>query len=476
VNDTNLERELLRDLLAQLLEHGQYPELMPFRQRHKEHRKILDRLEEQGLLRQVGSQYVLTPEGLVACQNDAARRLIATRNELLPCLQDLRRQDPRGRWPVTFIADHTGAAEEDVLRAITFLIHEPLEPVNWTYSEDEPVELVHVNDSIREAQPLQETPVAAPAEKLSAATEPLRLAAVEVTGYRPFHGFAAAPGDLTIIIGANATGKSSLFDFLRFVSFAAQMPIPPEIDPRCVGRMLFHAGGQERLSFAIEARDGAPSPLRYEAEIQGPVGSAKVVRERLSRAGSNTNVPMLHLDFRGGKGSVRDMVVLGVGLSWTVPQNELALRRVLDPRFETLSRFQGFLASWRFYGGFDVSPSAALRRPAHVEESPILAEDGANLSAVLHAMLLERRDLWEELETSLRAAVPGFQTLSVKPKGGKGMVMGTWREEGVTDDLTLADLSDGSRSPSRRRCRRSSASTSRSSASTRGCCPSSPAP
>jgi ABC-type uncharacterized transport system ATPase subunit len=58
---------------------------------------------------------------------------------------------------------------------------------------------------------------------------------IEIDGYRPFREFVAEPGDLTVIIGANAAGKSSLFDFLRFLSRAVQDPIPPEIDERSVG-------------------------------------------------------------------------------------------------------------------------------------------------------------------------------------------------------------------------------------------------
>ena len=41
------------------------------------------------------------------------------------------------------------------------------------------------------------------------------LTRIAIDGYRPFRRFAAEPGDLTVIIGANGTGKSSLFDFLR---------------------------------------------------------------------------------------------------------------------------------------------------------------------------------------------------------------------------------------------------------------------
>lgn len=274
-----------------------------------------------------------------------------------------------------------------------------------------------------------------------------RINAIEISGYRPFSGFKANPGELTVIIGANATGKSSLFDLLRFVSFAASNPLPPEIDPQSAGRALFHSGGPERFSFGLVVDLGQRKPLRYEAEIQGPVGTPRVLRERLATTEPLADIeaqPFVFLDFNAGKGVVRDPLERELRRpEWTVQPNEFALRRALDPTLVTLSRFQGFISSWRFYSGFDVSGSALVRRPVPTDPSPTLSEDGANLSAVLFSLMTEHVEVWQELETHLRSAIPGFQSIWVKPRGGPGTVMGTWREQGVKEELTLADLSDG---------------------------------
>ena len=267
--------------------------------------------------------------------------------------------------------------------------------------------------------------------------------AIEISGYRPFQGFSAAPGKLTVIIGANASGKSSLFDALRLLTHGAESPIPPEIDSRSEATTaLFHAGGPERIDLAITARIGGPAPLRYEVSIQGPVGSPRVARERLATAPveGGEQSPFVFLDFTGGKGHVQQRR-LRVG--WSIASNELALRRALDPTLDASPRFQAFVAAWRFYTGFDVSPRAALRRPAHIEEAPVLAEDGSNLSAVMNSLVLEHRDAWEELESHLRAAIPGFESLAVRPRGAKGMAIGVWREHGVKQELSLGDLSEG---------------------------------
>lgn len=273
------------------------------------------------------------------------------------------------------------------------------------------------------------------------------LTRIEIDGYRPFRKFVAEPEDLTVIIGANATGKSSLFDFLRFVSRAAQDALPPEIDDRSAGKLIFHGGAPERIRFALTLDLGQRFPLRYEAEILGPVGAPKVSRERLATTQplqQGEKEPFIFLDFSAGRGVVRDQREKKlVRPEWTVRGNELALRRALDPTLVTLSHVQGLLSSWRFYSGFDVSSGASVRRPVPTEPEPLLDEHGDNLSAVLMWLQSRHPTAWDELESHVRAAVPGFQSLNVKAHGGPGTVIGVWRETGVETELTLADLSDG---------------------------------
>src|SRR5262245_17441878 len=178
------------------------------------------------------------------------------------------------------------------------------------------------------------------------------IESIEVDGYRPFRDFRAAPGELTVMIGANATGKSSLFDFLRFVSFAASNPLPPEIDPRSAGKTLFHAGRPDRITFTIVVDHGGHSALRYEVRIQGPIGTPRVIRERLTTAEplAGETEAFVFLDFQSGKGGVRDRNEGElIRPAWSVQPNELALRRALDPTLVTLSGFQSFVSSWRFY-------------------------------------------------------------------------------------------------------------------------------
>jgi len=443
---TEAARALLQEVLEHLLrpETGQFPPVEAFRLSHESQRSLLDELISSQYLKLDGSRYALTLNGLRACGSSEAKGEIEACDALLPVLKDAYRADPGKTWSVGELAQRAGRRAPEVARELTSLLELPIISYSGRDQTTWLVEAVQFAESILDAEPLGWPDDDAVAPETGERDGP-HIETIEISGYRPFDQFQAGPRDLTVIIGANASGKSSLFDFLRFVSFAASNPLPPEIDPLSVGKTLFHIGGPERIDMALVIDHGQRKPLRYEVEIHGPVGTPKIVRERLATTEPLTKgerAPFIFLDFRGGRGVVRDQVERKLKRpEWTVQPNELALRRALDPTLVTLSKFQSFLSSWRFYSGFDVS--GALRRPVPTEPEPTLAEDGSNLSAVLFSLMTEHVDAWQELETHLRSAIPGFTSLKVKASGGPGTVIGVWREQGVEGELNFADLSDG---------------------------------
>ena len=73
----------------------------------------------------------------------------------------------------------------------------------------------------------------------------------------------------------------------------------------------------------------------------------------------------------------------------------------------------------------------------------MLHEDAGNLSSLLHFLMTEYPQSFDELKQYMRLAVPGFKDLTVKARGGPGEVIAFWREDGIDRDLSLSDLSDG---------------------------------
>jgi predicted ATPase len=440
-------RALLQEVLVHLYRPNaaQFPSIASFRSSHEAQSALLDELLASDHLRQDVGRYALTIQGLRACGSSEAQCEIESCDALLPVLQAAYLENPEKTWCVVELAARARRSVAEVSKSLTFLVDLPIAK-RWSDEGTGLVSSIQLSQKIRDTEPIGRRKEDGALEGATKEETDATVETIEIHGYRLFSRFQANLGRLTVILGGNASGKSSLFDFLRFVSFAATNPLPPEIDPRGAGKTLFH-GGSERVDFALVVRPGQGKPLRYEVDLDGPVGAPKIVRERLAAAdpgSEGAGQAPLWLEFCDGKGGVLNDAERKLERpKWRLEPNELALHRALDCASETLSRFQRFVSSWRFYSGFDVSGAAAIRRPVPTEPVLTLAEDGSNLSAVLFLLMTEYPELWQELDAFLRSAVPGFRSLQVKFRGAPRTVIGTWREEGVPDELTLADLSDG---------------------------------
>jgi len=274
-----------------------------------------------------------------------------------------------------------------------------------------------------------------------------RLRSATIRGYRPFSDFLAEFGPLEVLVGANDSGKSSLFEFLKFLRDSLYQDIPPEIIPGSIGQQIFHIPGPEKFWWSIEVDTGRPIPLLYQGEVIGPVGRTHVSFERvrtLKPLGVQHDKPYLYMNVRERKGVIADPVSKKLEKQQIALKrpNQLALSTVTNPAMETLYDLREYLRGWRFYSSFNIA-SEKLRKSVPVEQEPVLHEDASNLSSLLHYLMTEHRPVFDELQQHLRSAIPGFRGLTVKARGGPGEVIAFWQEEGIDSDLSLADLSDG---------------------------------
>lgn len=276
-----------------------------------------------------------------------------------------------------------------------------------------------------------------------------RLCQIKIEGYRPFRDFRARVGALEVLVGANGSGKSSLFEFLRFLRDSVYQDIPPEVIAGGIGQQIFHVPGPEKLSWSVEVDRGHRSgPLRYQGELRGPIGRTHVSFERVDTSKPlhprEHGTPYLFMEINERRGRVQDPDLGGLA-EYTIElkrPNQLALGTMTNPALVTLYNLREYLQGWRFYSSFNIA-NDKIRKAVTIEQDPVLHEDAGNLSSVLHYLMTEHWDAFDELKQHLRSAVPGFRELTVKARGGPGEVIAFWNERGVDMDLSLADLSDG---------------------------------
>ncbi len=264
-----------------------------------------------------------------------------------------------------------------------------------------------------------------------------RLTSLTLHGYRLFHEFRAAPlSELEVLVGANGTGKSTLFEFLRFLRDSMQGEIPPQIVKGAVGQQIFNRPDAPQFQWKIEIEDS----LRYEGGILGPLGQVRILSENIQRENlSYLEVTNTYQHFIEPRTENRSEIRRAVKAS---KQNILLLSLASDPEMQTLYELRDYFLQWRFYSGFSVAIDK-LHTPVPIEQTPLLNEDGGNLSAVLHFLFTEHRPIFAELENLLASVVPNFEYMTVKARGAPGHILAFWKEKGVDVELSLADLSDG---------------------------------
>lgn len=271
-----------------------------------------------------------------------------------------------------------------------------------------------------------------------------RITSLKIQGYRPFRDFIATLTPLEVLVGANGSGKSALFEFLKFLRDSTYQDIPPEIIAGAIGQELFHKPGPERFWWSVEVDMAQRYPLRYQGQLDGPIGKTRVTFERVLTAPPREDQmnPLVFLDMQGQSGIIRNPEGRHEEQEVQLRRaNQLALGTVTNPAMTTLYNLREYILSWRFYSAFRIA-NDKIRKPVLIEEEPILHEDAGNLSAVLFYLWSEHRRIFDQLEVILGTMIPGFRGLSVKARG-RGEAIAFWKEDGIDAELSLADVSDG---------------------------------
>jgi len=283
------------------------------------------------------------------------------------------------------------------------------------------------------------------------------LTRVEIDGFKTFETFALDLQPLSAIVGPNASGKSNLFDALRFLSLLAQHDIRTAMqDLRGEPEELFRqtsAGTSDQMSFAVEvflSRKGVDGfgttyetpaqRLRYELTLAiaynldgAPKGvyvreeSCRPIARREDRASYlhelklsyNARVsPFIETHDSGDAILVRQDGRQKHGRPMRLSLKEAsrtALSTITTAEFPHLYALRDALAGMRF---LEINPRAARNANDRFEDT-VLKPDASNLSAVL-ARLKEQTSteqrpdgVLSDIAADLASLIPSVSRLAV---------------------------------------------------------------
>lgn len=312
---------------------------------------------------------------------------------------------------------------------------------------------------------------------------------IEIHGYRLLDNFTADLCPLTVVIGANAVGKSTLLDCLQCIAQCAEFPLNAAIGWHWGMNSLLSAVNREReMSWRITFdKPTAPFwkelPLDdkqsyvYEVILNGDIqgrASAKYEVLRNLDPVSGKNVPLKYLEATSNRRYVfnrmeRKLVPFDDVVSSTQKKTEVSeeparyAETALPPAAQEpalmLSQIKFFnefpvpssarllLANMAFYPGFDVTRFSLLRtKAAEIKPHTTLAQNGEDLGTVLHEILnrYDFKPVANDIREFLKAAYPAFEEIHCDTALGlPAQVLVRVREKQMQRSMEIFELSDG---------------------------------
>ncbi len=269
------------------------------------------------------------------------------------------------------------------------------------------------------------------------------ITTLAIENYRSLRSIVVELAPLTVITGANGSGKSSVYRALRLLAAVARngaaaalaseggMPSALSATPRSKGVVSLHLGfASDDFGYAIDLglpQVVGPTMFELDPEVKAEVvWSGPLLRPAttlVERHGSSVRIR----DERG------DWMHHEHGLK---PFDSM-LSELADPRLAPeLIALRDRMRAWRFYDHLRTDAAAPSRFPQPGSRTPVLSADGADLAAALQTI--------REIGTGLEAAITkGFPGAAVEIVNRDGWLEVTMRQPGLMRALGAGELSDG---------------------------------
>jgi predicted ATPase len=265
---------------------------------------------------------------------------------------------------------------------------------------------------------------------------------ISVKGFRRLCDVKLELRPLTVLIGANGTGKTSLLDVFSLLASSAQGALNRAVSEFSGLPALITYDRAEDLSLGLSMGVHGHEPLNYLLRLR-PDGVKYVIDEEVfSQRRHATLPPFQHIVSHGS--DIKYFEVHKTRLvrpTWEHNPLETSLSQV-PKMFQEPEDFRRKLASSTFYHVLNVEPRSPVRLPQPMRPASLPGKDGEDLVSCLFYLREADRDRFEAIEDSLRAAFPAFERLDFPPVAAGTLAM-TWRDKNLSKPLYMHQLSEG---------------------------------
>lgn len=272
------------------------------------------------------------------------------------------------------------------------------------------------------------------------------LTALAIENYRSLRELILPLGQLTVITGANGSGKSNVYRALRLLAEAAQGGIVPALAREGGFASSLWAGEQRKKKEAGLSLGFASTELSYAVDLGFPPaippsafdGDPEIKRECIW-LGEKLRPSSLIADRRGPQVRCKNEDEQWETFRDHFPGYESVLANLTDPRHMAEGLvLREAIRSWRFYDHFRTDAAAPVRQAQIGTRTPALGHDGSDLAAALQTIIEIGDDAG--LQEAIDDAFPGA---AVEIISGQSLFSVALHQPGLLRPLSAAELSDG---------------------------------
>ena len=287
------------------------------------------------------------------------------------------------------------------------------------------------------------------------------LTTLAVENYRSLRHLVLPLRSLTLVTGANGSGKSSLYRALRLLAEASRngavaalayeggLPSTLWAGPENVGRGVregrYPVQGTVRTKSVALRLGFSGDEFGYAIDFGLPVpGDTKFnldpqIKRECVWTGPVLRPAKLLTDRHNGIVRTRDEHGKWLPTGHPIGLADSMVSEFADPRYAPeLVILRERVRSWRFYDQFRTDANSPARASRIGTRTPVLGDDGGDLAAALQT-IREMGD-GDALDKAVDQAFPGSAVMIVDHDGRFGV---RFRQHGLLRPLDAAELSDG---------------------------------
>lgn len=276
----------------------------------------------------------------------------------------------------------------------------------------------------------------------------MQIESIEIRNYRLFRH--AVLGDLprmSVVVGANGTGKSTLFDVFSFLKESLTQNVASAVVRRGGYRELVSRGESGPIEILVKFRESGGRLATYQLEVAEDGGRPVVHREVLKFRRGQSGQPWHFVDFSRGRGNaITNEAAYGqAGVEARRKEYVLDDPSVLAIKglgqfkeFRVVAEFRGLIENWHI-SDFHIAEARSSTEAGYAEH---LSTHGDNVAQVAQYLYQNHRDRFDRVLEVMSERVPGVSRVEAKPTEDGRLVL-RFQDGSFKDPFIARYVSDG---------------------------------